>query len=201
MANKTEVAAILAILSAAYPRFLMTEHTVQTYYSLLKDLEVDSLHIAAKRCATTQEFFPTVYELRRAVADTLREAQHIPSAYEAWNEVVKFPKDGCVSQVIEEKLDDHKVQFVILKTQIEWSHPLVEKIARQMGWPDFPNGDNLSTDRAHFFRAYEYALDAALRDCVQLPEVRGYIKSLQAGPADPAIQKGIQGIANKWGQT
>ncbi len=193
MASKQEVAEVLTILSAAYPRFMLTEQTVQTYYSLLKDIEVDSLHIAAKRCATTQEFFPTVYELRRAVAENLREAQHLPSVYEAWEELIGFPKDGILRRLVQ--ADEG---FIIEYCQVKWSHPLIEKIARQMGWPDFPDGERVSTDRAHFFRAYEYALDAALRDCVQLPEVRSYVQTLQAGSIDLAIQKGIQEVASKW---
>lgn len=195
MASKQEVAAVLAILSAAYPRFTLTEQTVQTYYALLKDIEVDRLHVAAKRCASTQEFFPTVYELRRAVAEILREAQHLPSAFAAWEETINFPKDGFTSQVIEEEKDGAK--FVIEKRRQAWSHPLVELVAKQLGWPQFP-GENISTDRAHYFRAYEYALDAALRECVQLPEVRTYIQNLQIEPTSPVIRDGLQKLTGKW---
>jgi len=194
MASKKDVAAILALLSAAYPRFTLTENTVATYYLFLKDLGSNDLQIAAKRCASTQEFFPTVYELRQAVAETMREIQRLPGTYEAWDEVVHFPKDGFFSRVVEEKLEGNKTQLVIEKCPVIWSHPLVEKVAHQMGWPAFPDLENLGVDRAHFFRAYEYALDAALRDCVQLPEVKDYVDRSRV----PEIQARIDQLVEKW---
>lgn len=193
MADKKEIAEIIAVLSAAYPRFVLTEQTVTTYYMFLRDLEAEVLKIAAQRCATTQEFFPTVYELRRAVAETLREIQHLPSTYEAWEEVISFPKDGFLRKVINDN-----GSFIIEKCRVMWSHPMIEKVAHQMGWPDFPDEERLSTDRAHFFRAYEYALDAAMLDCVQLPEIRSYIERHESSPDALKIQAGIEKITNQW---
>ncbi len=187
MATKKELLEILAFLAAAFPRFELTEATITVYINLLEDLPADELRAAAKQCATGDDFFPSVHELREAVAELWRAKQRIPNAFEAWKELLEHPKDGYQTRAIEEG-----GQNIIEKTAISWSHPLVERVARQMGWPAFPTSDEIGVDRAHFYRAYEYALNKAMRDSVQLPEVRAYI---EAGSI--SIQSVIENIKQK----
>ncbi len=185
MATREETVEILTVLAAAWPKFTLKKETITAYYMMLKDIDADALRAATLRCANSGDFFPSVHELRRAVAENMREAAHIPSAYEAWEEVTSRPKDGLTKRVVEED-----GQWIIYKTTIPWSHPIVEKVAYQMGWPSFPVSDEIGVDRAHFLRAYEYALDAAMRDSVQLPEVRGYIES-------GAVKDGIKRLSER----
>lgn len=187
MASKVEISKILAILAASYPRFELKNETVAAYFEMLKDLSAVDLKAASLRCANEGDWFPSVHQIRKAVAENLRQANGVPSAYEAWEEVKQFPKDGFSSIVIEEG-----EQFTILKRRMHWSHPLVEKVAKQMGWPDFPISNEIGVDRAHFFKAYEYALSEAMRDQVQLPEVKAYIEINQAKLKQLDIPKEIQ---------
>ena len=189
MPNLTEFTKIMAVLASAYPRFAMTEQTANVYYELLNDLDTDLLKTAAIQCANSGEWFPSVHELRAAVADIVRQQNQIPSQYEAWEEVCRHPRDNILSELREDA-----GQFFIEHIEVSWSHPIVEQVARQMGWPRFPGDvDDIGIDRAHFFKAYAYAIDKAVRDFAMLPEVRNYIDAGKAAQLTATIGN----LANK----
>lgn len=172
-----ELVKILSVLAAAYPRFNLTPETITAYYEFLKDLPADELAAAARECATSYDFFPSVHELRKAVSGIRCKQRGVPSSYEAWQEVCHRPKDGNLRRVVEE--DGQNIIEII---PVPWSHPLVERVAYQMGWPRFPESDEIGVDRAHFLRAYEYAMNDAIGDNIRLPEVTAYIESARSGP-------------------
>lgn len=175
MATLSEISKVLTMLAAAYPRFTLTDDTSEVYARLLEDIPIDKLKAAALECATKIDFFPSVHELRNAVNNHARIAQGIPSAYEAWQEVsTARPEYG--------ELTEEDGQFIIEHHRHQWSHPLVERVARLLGWPDSFPGDNPSADRAHFFKAYDYTLADACDHNMRLPEVTAYIESARSGP-------------------
>lgn len=170
MATETEIAQILVVLAASYPRFELKKETVAAYVEFLHDLPADELRMAARDCAVSKDFFPSVHELRQAVAEMHREKMGVPSAFDAWQEVCGHPKDGLSRRVLE-----NAGGWVIEESVMSWSHPLVERVAVQMGWPRFPTSEEIGVDRAHFFKAYDYAVGQALKENVRLPEVAAYI--------------------------
>lgn len=172
MASATEVSKIMAILSAAYPRFNSNASTIAAYHEMLKDIPAETLKVAALYCANNSEFFPSVYEIRSAVAEINRQAQNIPNMYQAWDEILRMPRQMEGSRIVEE---DGK--YIIEKYQVSFSHPLVEHVAKMMGWPKFPSSDEISVDRAHFFKAYDHMMRDAMKESIKLPEVKAYIES------------------------
>lgn len=70
MASKTEFLAAMAALYAAFPAFKGASHggltTEGVYWELLQDVPGDLLAAAARECATSCRYFPTVAELREA---------------------------------------------------------------------------------------------------------------------------------------
>src|SRR3990167_10036937 len=123
MSKKTEFVKVLAMLAAAYPRFTMTEETTEVYAQLLADIPIETLRAAALSCATTRDFFPSVHELRQAVAELARKANSIPSAYEAWQDLKKAGR-GFYKEVIERD-GDYFIEPVIY----EFIHPVVKHVA------------------------------------------------------------------------
>lgn len=190
MADKKDVLEILALISVAYPNFKMTQSgtvsTADAYLALLGDLPADVLKLATLKCCAEsgRAFAPSIGEIRGAVAEIQRKANNIPSALDAWNEVCNAPKPYPADYVIYR--GGEKVEHPVY----EWSHPFVKKIAYQFGFPDFPNFDNESTDRAHFFRQYEAALLAVSDREVELPEVARYIES--HNPQIKQLTKGME---------
>jgi hypothetical protein len=172
MASNDEVAKILAMLAASYPRFQLTRETIAAYVQLLGDIPTHALKAAAMQCATSGTFFPSVHELRQAVADLQRNARGIPSAFEAWYDVSNGPKAETLKG-----LEEEGGKFYITTHTREWSHPLVERVAKLLGWPtEFP-GDNPVADRAHFFKAYDSLLAEEMSSAVRHPAIQGYIDS------------------------
>lgn len=158
---------ILTTLAACFPGFSLTPETTEVYARLLADIPPAELNAGAMQCATTQRFFPAVSELRGAVADLRRRKSGVPSAAEAWAEVCRAG-NGTRNELV-----DENGAWVILKYRYQWSHPLVERVARLLGWPDhFPASDIESVDRAHFTRAYDQAVSDAVKTETLPPALR-----------------------------
>lgn len=185
MATKQDVLEVMTILAAAYPRFKLVKESITAYAMLLEDLDAEELRAAAKDRATKGVFFPSVHELRQAVVDMRRIANQVPTAYEAWQEVIttgpEFRRD-----VVE--VDG---KLTIKSSKYVFTHPLVEQVARLMGWPGmFPTGeDSLMADRSHFLKAYDQALRQAMEQEITLPEVRDFIEARQQQQLEPGKEE------------
>ena len=105
--------------------------------------------------------------------DLKRKSSQIPSPYEAWIEVASH-KQSHWSEAVEN--EDGSIS-IVRKTH-EFSHPIVEKVAREMGWPGrFPGTNSEMADRSHFIKAYEAAINYVTDYELMMPEVREYISS------------------------
>jgi hypothetical protein len=190
MASTTDILSILKTLSIAFPHFKPDEDTPSVYYMLLKDIPGDLLRMAAVECATHSKFFPTVYELRQAVINLDKRANAVPSSAEAWQEVLKAPKNMIVTR----SYQDESGGWHIENRRYVFSHPLVETVARLMGWPDrfLLDVDDIISDRARFLQAYEAKLQTSTAEALSLPAVREYIDGqLEAGQAVKQLAKGM----------
>jgi hypothetical protein len=177
MASQIEVAQVMAVIGSAYPNFAVSKDVVQVYYDLLNDLPVELLQAAALRCCAEpgRKFAPSVGEIRGAAGELRRKADGIPSTLEAWDEICSAP----FRDISEDRpLYRGGEKFTTDPDAHQWSHPLVERVARMLGWPNFPSGEE-GVDRAHFFRQYENELARHTTDEVELPLVSEYIESHQ----------------------
>lgn len=162
MADKTDIAAILAVIAVAYPNFAVTEKTTEVYWQILSDIPADELKAATLHCISEagRKFAPSVGELRGAVGELRGFANNIPSSYEAWQEVCRQIQinGGDFGQPV-------------------WSHPLVEKAMNTIGWRNLRMSEDSTADRARFIQCYEQFRERAQKENIMLPEVRGYIES------------------------
>ena len=179
MATVDEIKSVLQMLSAAHPRYELTPETVQVYAALLRDIPGDDLKVAALK-AGLGPFFPSAGELRDAVADIRAEAQGLPGAAEAWGEVINAKATN--GRVIPNPDESSPYPWIIERGPGDkFSHPLVEEVARRLGWPDsFPNPEMLTADRAHFLKSYEKAREEALGMMSRPREVTEYIQKISA---------------------
>jgi hypothetical protein len=202
MANPFDIAKIVNMLDAGYPNWLARKNEQQielvneVYFQLLRHFERDLLEAAVTRCMSKPEyrdFAPSAAALRGEVIEILRQAEGIPPALEAWDEVVRMPenfKRYRINGKTPEGVDI--VETVIL----EWSHPIVGNVARMLGFPHFPsvkNGrfENEFGDRAHFFSQYESRVASYLEQKTEHPEVTAFIENQKAAalPAGSAIKQ------------
>lgn len=160
MATKIDIAQILAVISAAYPNFSMTEQTVEVYWQVLSDIPTDELKTAVLHSISEsgRKFAPSVGELRGAVGELRSLVSRVPSSYEAWQEFRRF--------------------VVASNYSPEWSHPLVEKAARLIGMREYGQSDvdDEPSWRARFIQCYEQLRERAERENLLVPEVRGYLE-------------------------
>lgn len=180
MATETEVAQIVALISAAYPNFNPTEHTVEVYFQTLKDLPGEELKIAALSAIAEagRKFAPSVGELRGAIGEIRKAINNLPSSYEAWEEVLT------------------QMRRVGSYREPEFSHPLVRRAVDVFGWKRLCLSEDATSDRARFIQAYEQLLMRAERDEIMLPEARGYIEANGGLLPAPSTQMNL--LADKW---
>lgn len=172
MANPIDIAQIISIMSAAFPNWHPTELTAEVFFQTLSDIPTDELKAATLHCITEngRKFAPSVGELRGAVQELRGYVSNLPTSYQAWQEVLR------------------QIADVGYYGTPSWSHPIVEKAVRAMGWRDLCMSENAVADRARFIQCYEQFAERAARDDMLLPEVRGYIEMNGAQVLAPADQ-------------
>lgn len=186
MANPRTIGQLLAEIATLYPlMFNVTPEMSAVWSMYLRDID-DELLVNALRhyVATSKDNYPpSVPALRLAASALRRLAAGVPTAFEAWENLTQV---GERSRVTNEYTPEGLQ--IIERYRVEFRHPLVEKVARQLGWPrSFPDAANLMADRAHFLKAYDSAVDQAAGADRELPEVLAYIERVSTQPALPGI--------------
>lgn len=173
MANYQDVAEVVALLAAAYPNWNATEYTAEVYYQDLKDIPSEELKVAAQHCRTEngRKFAPSVGEIRGAVSELRSYAANVPSPFQAWQEVLQ-------------QMNENGGDF----GNPVWSHPLIERAVRAIGWRNLRMSENPVADRARFLQCFEQLQERAARENMLLPEVRGYLEVNGARLMAPADQ-------------
>jgi hypothetical protein len=149
---------IMAILTAAYPQVNLERETIEVYGKFLADLPFEAVYAAAMDLITTNKWLPSVAELRRR-AFTLMPGAHIPTAAEAWAEVM--------DQV--HSLGSYRMP--------EFSHPVIDRAVKAMGWRELCLTENLQADRAHFLQIYEAFREDTELEAMRLTEVKKLMES------------------------
>lgn len=157
MATDKEIEKALRVLSAAYPRFELPEATINIYQRLLADLEFDLLKAATLQCASMCTFFPTISEIRNAAVEIIVMSEGIPSASEAWGEIVR------------------EMKRVGRDSYPSFSHPFIDQVVTDFNWAALCMSDNMISDRSRVMDAYEKIINLSLRKKQMLPEVLNII--------------------------
>jgi hypothetical protein len=175
MATQIDIARLVATLRAAFPSWLADEQTVNIWFTLLKDLPANELNAAVLAYCTQpgRAYAPSVGELRGMVVELKARASGVPEVYEAWEELLKAPPDMLVRYP--PVWSEERQLWVLPQSDYRWSHPLVERVARQLGWPDSFPGDNLSVSLAQFRDAYQASYRKETREAAELPEVTAFV--------------------------
>ena len=135
----SESVALIAGLSAAYPRQTITPESVKVYARMLEDLDPKLAGDAVRHWIATSPYFPTIADIRGLVAE---RATGLPSPEEAWLEVADNVR----------RVDSSNNET----WWPEWSCREVSAAVRALGGiVTLHDSSNPSTDRAHFMRLYE----------------------------------------------
>ena len=184
MATDKNINGFMGILAAAFPNFNLTQETIIVYQRTLADIDDKVLENAVIDLITKNKWFPTVSEIRDASFAIMANKANLPSVYEAFEESYRAKPEHT------NRCEFDGDKYIVQTEPYKWSHPLVEKAARLMGWPDNFPGDNINVDRAQFTKVYETLLSRAELDVKTLPQVKQFAENYQ-------IDNGIKAIAEK----
>jgi hypothetical protein len=177
MASPETIKLVLAEIASLYPQlFHPEEGHASVWARYLRDLPDELLVNALRHYVATapDNYPPSVPALRRAASDLKRLAAGVPTAYEAWQNLLAVG-DGSQRPCLTGEYHEDGGS-VIAYVAVPFCHPLVEQVARQLGWPKFPNPASLETDRAHFLKAYEAAVNKLTDRDRELPEVKAFVE-------------------------
>jgi hypothetical protein len=153
MATLSEVSQVLLKLAAAIPHApQLTEEHYRLFHRYLKDLDPSLLDLACDVLIVKAKFFPSVGTLRAAVVDLLIQAEGIPSAGDAWGEVVRSI-----------------ATYGQYRGSPAWSHPMIGRALQAIGgYANVCRSTNSAADRSQFRHAYESLLKE-YRDELNMP--------------------------------
>lgn len=177
MASRTQIGKLISVMAAALPSFKLGSgpegdarlaEMIRAYHMLLGDLDADLLTKAALHVISTATFFPSAGELRQAYFALSEQAAGIPSAPEAWSEVMQLFRRGF--------------SRYNAPTPADVSHPRIFKALEGIGgWRVLCNSDNAAADRARYLQAYETYTGRERETARMLPEVRAAVRQVGDG--------------------
>lgn len=188
MATRVDIANAIALLRRYFPNFQPDDKTPDAWLLILCDLPSDTLSAAIMACSSeNRAFAPSVGEIRNMAIKLNAQAAGIPDAWQAYDEVVNMPPSMEKFRVTGEY--DESGAAIRNRAVLKFSHPLVEQVARLMGWPrSFPT-DMPGVDRAQFVKAYDAELQRYAGQSGQHPAITEYVenKRLELAGKAPAL--------------
>lgn len=136
--DKLESGKIVAVLAAAYPRFVADESTHAVWHEMLSDLDYSVVSLAVKQCILQNTFPPAISEVRKAAVRIMFPQRS--TAAEAW-------------EVVNRALD--KYGYYQPSEGMASLSPLAARGVRAIGWTSMCLSQNLSVERGQFIRIYD----------------------------------------------
>ncbi|MDR2182814.1 MAG: hypothetical protein LBE55_01435 [Clostridiales bacterium] len=178
--DKLETKMLFGLIAKLHPRF--NDHSgndgiVTTWHTMLGDIDFDCACEALKIHAATNDFPPTIADIRKGAAKLTTPA--LPTAGEAWQEVQRAIS---ILGIYRER------------EALASMHPATQRAVKQIGWQTLcmTEHDDLMATRAHFFKLYGAVADKAKDEHVMLPEIREKIAALAISATPPTRNRVAQ---------
>jgi len=195
MASDETIIQVVGVLMGAFPNFRPVVdndtggNTVDVYIMILGDLPDALVKAAVLRLAgQRRQFAPSAGEVRAEAIDMIVLKSKLPGAGDAYQEVINMPRD------MEKKYTEEGEDGACIVTEkLGWSHPIVGKVARMIGFPDRFPSDNTTADRAQFLKFYEAESKKIVDDYAEIPVVKKYLDK----PVGNEIKKLVSKLTSK----
>lgn len=161
--TREEFLPIVKLLRSVYKDFLTEEDTINSWYELLKDMDVNVLKTATIKYMQTQKFPPFPADLRGQI--TSKEYQLSPEA--AWH-IVDQALWSCTS---------FKACEEVFETFPEPVKVALGSAGTLYGYTQEEAG---SVQKALFLKAYKDALNKAVTDSRMSPTVRAVVDKIES---------------------
>jgi len=164
--TKAEIAKILAVLAASYPKFEVDDLKVQVWHEMLGDLDYVTANMAVKKLILENAFPPSIAEVRKAAAEIMNP--DVMTAAEAWGEVERAVRTYGSYQEIE---------------ALASLSPRTAKVVRQIGWREICLNEEPGVVRGQFLKMYQQVQERDRREMLLPANLRQEIQRL-AGMMD-----------------
>ena len=163
--TKGEMARLLAVLAAAFPRFEVDDLKMQVWYEMLGDLDYTVANMAIKKLIMQNTFAPAIAEVRKAATELLNPRQVTGS--EAWGEVTMAIRTYGYYREAE---------------ALASMSPTTARVVRHMGWQDICMSEEpTGVLRGQFLRMYGQVADGEQEQQLLPAGLREQIGKLAAG--------------------
>lgn len=171
--TKGEIAKLLAVLAASYPRFESNDLKVQVWHEMLGDLDYSIASMAIKKLIMQNTFPPSIAEVRKAAIEMINPERVTSS--EAWGEVTRAIRNfGYYRE--EEALANMS--------------PITARVVRYMGWRDICLSEEPSgVLRGQFLKMYEQVANREVEERLLPSAFKDEVKQL-AGKMDLRLLEG-----------
>jgi len=159
--TKGEIAKLLAVLAAAYPKFEVDDVKVQVWYEMLGDLEYSVVNIAIKKLIMQNTFPPAIAEVRKAAIEISSPMGF--TAAEAWGEVIRAIRD---------------YGYYREKEAMASMSPITAQVVRYLGWREICLSEEPEILRAHFLKMYDQVAAREQEKQLLSPTMQTEIKKL-----------------------
>ena len=164
--TKAEVAKILTVLAAVYPKFEVDDLKVQVWHEMLGDLDYVTANTAVKKLILENAFPPSIAEVRKAAMEILNP--EVMTAAEAWGEVERAVRVyGCYQEI----------------EALASLSPRTAKVVRQIGWREICLNEEPGVVRGQFLKMYQQVQERDHREMLLPADLRQGIQRL-AGMMD-----------------
>ena len=138
--NQTEFDMIRAAIKAAWPGYMVMndKYSIRFWYSMLGHLNFKVAENAVQQLAATSKYPPQISDILQKAAEMDGDVIDDPGV--AWQLVMKAVRNYGSYRPKEAK---------------ESLPPIVRDAVEQIGYMELCTSDNITADRAHFFRVYE----------------------------------------------
>ena len=143
-----EAKTLVRALAAAW-RVNLSEETAALYIKFLADIPAEAAGHAVTDLIAVNKFFPTIAEVRAACSR--RRKDRPPEPADAWLEVME------------------QLEAVGFSRPPRFSHPLVERAVRTIGWRVLGESTAIGVERGHFLQLYSAMLARTNEDAARLP--------------------------------
>jgi hypothetical protein len=183
---------------------------IDTYHLALEGFSDELVSAAVDFHIKTHDWFPNPSNIIRIIYDASQLAAGVKTAELAWGEVVdrlenprcptgrelntpKHPEHTTAWWNDYHKLANHDHECLICKgKQIpEFSHPNIKEAVRVLGWTHLRMSNNVSADRAHFYKTYNSICDRNKLEAIMMPQLkqladekRAQIPEVTSGPTE-----------------
>lgn len=159
--TKGEVAKLLVVLAASYPKFEVDDVKVQVWYEMLGDLDYAVASMAVKKIIMQNTFPPAIAEVRKAAIE-ISSPMGLTAA-EAWGEVIKAIRN---------------YGYYREKEVMASMSPITAQVVRYMGWREICLSEEPEILRAHFLKMYDQVAAREQEKQLLSPTMQTEIKKL-----------------------